>query len=42
MNKLFESKKVLATVSAIPQADAQIIITRALFIQYQQDKRQKL
>ena len=36
MNKLFESKKLLATGSAIPQADAQIIFTRAPFTQYEQ------
>ena len=36
MDKLFESRKVLAANSAIPDADAEIIFTRAPFIQYQQ------
>ena len=37
MNKLFESRKVLAsTTTTIPSADAEIIFTRAPFIQYQQ------
>ena len=36
MNKLFESKKLLAPGVAIPSADAQIIFTKAPFIQYEQ------
>ena len=37
MNKLFESRKVLAsTTTTIPPVDAEIIFTRAPFIQYQQ------
>ena len=37
MNKLFESRKVLvSTTTTIPPADAEIIFTRAPFIQYQQ------
>ena len=36
MDKLFESKKVLASGTAIPEADAEIIFTRAPFIQYEQ------
>ena len=36
MNRLFESKKVLATTAAVPTANAQIIFTRAPFIQYKQ------
>ena len=37
MNKLFESRKVLAsTTTTIPSADAEIIFTRAPFIQYEQ------
>ena len=37
MNKLFESKKVLAsTTTAAPPADAEIIFTRAPFVQYEQ------
>ena len=36
MDKLFESRKVLAANSAIPDADAEIMFTRAPFIQYQQ------
>ena len=37
MNKLFESRKVLAsTTTTIPSADAEIIFTRAPFIQYKQ------
>ena len=33
MNKLFESKKLLAARTAVPSADTQIIFTRAPFIQ---------
>ena len=36
MNRLFESRKLLALGSAKPQADAQIIFTKAPFIQYEQ------
>ena len=36
MKKLFESRKVLATGTAIPVADAKIIFTKAPFIQYEQ------
>ena len=36
MEKLFESKGVLAFTAAIPAADAQIIFTKAPFIQYEQ------
>ena len=36
MNKLFESKKLLAAGVALPSADAQIIFTKAPFIQYEQ------
>ena len=37
MRKLFESRKVLATTTtAAPSADAEIIFTRAPFVQYQQ------
>ena len=36
MEKLFESRKVLAATAAIPSADAEIIFTRAPFIQYEQ------
>ena len=36
MNKLFESKKLLAAEVAIPDADAQIIFNIAPFVQYQQ------
>ena len=36
MNKLFESKKLLAAGVAVPSADAQIIFTKAPFIQYEQ------
>ena len=36
MDKLFESRKVLAAGVAIPSADAQIIFTKAPFIQYEQ------
>ena len=36
MNRLFESRKLLAASVAIPTADAQIILTKARFIQYEQ------
>ena len=36
MDKLFEPKKVLALTESIPKADAEIIFTRAPFIQYEQ------
>ena len=37
MNKLFESRKVLAsTTTAAPSADTKIILTRAAFVQYEQ------
>ena len=37
MNKLFESGKVLpSTTTMIPSADAEIISTRAPFVQYEQ------
>ena len=36
MDKLFESRKVLAANSTIPDVDAEIIFTRAPFIQYEQ------
>ena len=36
MEKLFESRKVLAAGAAIPSANSQIIFTKALFIQYEQ------
>ena len=36
MDKLFESRKVLAATAAIPSADAEILFTRASFIQYEQ------
>ena len=36
MKKLFESRKVLATGSAIPAPDAKIIFTKAPYIQYEQ------
>ena len=36
MDKLFESRKVLASSASIPEADAEIIFTRAPFIQYEQ------
>ena len=35
MSKLFESKKLLAPGVAIPSADAQIIFTKAPFLQYE-------
>ena len=36
MDKLFESRKVLAANTPIPDVDAEIISTRAPFIQYKQ------
>ena len=36
MKKLFQSRKVLATGTAIPMADAKIIFSKAPFIQYEQ------
>ena len=33
MDKLFESRKVLAANAAIPEVDAEIIFTRAPFVQ---------
>lgn len=36
MEKLFESRKMLTATAAIPSADAQIIFTKAPFIQYEQ------
>ena len=36
MDKLFESRKILAANSAIPEEDAEIILTRAPFVQYEQ------
>ena len=36
MEKLFESRKVLAAAVAVPAADAQIIFTKVPFIQYEQ------
>ena len=36
MEKLFESRKVLAAGAAIPFADAQVIFIKAPFIQYEQ------
>ena len=36
MDKLFETRKVLAATAAIPSADAEIIFTIAPFIQYEQ------
>ena len=37
MEKLFESRKALATNSSIPDtADAEIIFTRAPYVQYEQ------
>ena len=37
MERLFESRKVLATGTAIPAPDAKIIFTKAPYIQYEQD-----
>ena len=36
MDKLFESRKVLASGSAIPEVDTEIIFTKAQFVQYEQ------
>ena len=36
MKRLFESRKVLATGTAIPVPDAKIIFTKAPYIQYEQ------
>ena len=36
MDKLFESRKVLASGAAIPEVDAEILFTRAPFVQYDQ------
>ena len=36
MDKLFESRKVLAANTAIPDVDAEIFLTRAPFVQYKQ------
>ena len=36
MEKLFESRKSLAANAAIPSVDAEIIFTKALFVQYEQ------
>ena len=36
MEKLFESRKVLAEGTAVPDPDAKIIFTKAPFIQYKQ------
>ena len=36
MEKLFESRKVLAAAAAVPAADTQIIFTKARFIRYEQ------
>ena len=36
MKKLFESRKLLATGSALPSPDAQVIFTKATYIQYEQ------
>ena len=36
MDKLFESRKVLAANKAIPEVDAQIIFTKAPYVQYEQ------
>ena len=36
MEKLFESRKVLASGAAIPEVDAEILFTRAPFVQYEQ------
>ena len=36
MEKLFESRKVLAANAAISEVDAEIIFTRAQFVQYEQ------
>ena len=36
MDKLLESRKVLAANTAIPDVDAEILFTRAPFVQYEQ------
>ena len=36
MKKIFESRKVLAAVSAIPALDVKVIFTKAPFVQYEQ------
>ena len=36
MDKLFESRKVLASGTAIPEVDTEIIFTKAQFVQYEQ------
>ena len=36
MDKLFESKNILAANKAIPDVDAEILFTRAPFVQYEQ------
>ena len=36
MDNLFESKKVLAANAAVPEVDAEIIFTKAPFVQYEQ------
>ena len=36
MNKLFKSKQILAPRVAVPNADAQIVFTKAPFLQYEQ------
>ena len=36
MNKLFKSKQILAPGVAVPNADAQIVFTKAPFLQYEQ------
>ena len=36
MNKLFESIKPIVSTASIPSTDAQIIVTKAPFIQYEQ------
>ena len=36
MKKLFESRKVYATGSALPTPDVKIIFTKAPFLQYEQ------
>ena len=36
MDKLFESRNVLAANTAIPDVDAEILFTRAPFVQYEQ------
>ena len=36
MDKLFESRKVLASGAAIPEVDAEILFTKTLLVQYKQ------